>query len=232
MRRKLTLGAVAALLAAGGSVAVVTAAGQGRRGAALVPGHGHRSAASRGARSTTPGGAHGYLYLAASYLGVTRAQLIGELRSGRTLATIADSTPGRSSSGLIDALVNAKTARVSALVADGKISAVSGRRAMAHVRERVTAEVNRVFGAGGAAHTNVSVAASYLGVSVAQIRRDRRSGQSLAQIASATPGKSASGLIEALVAATTARRAASEAAIIRKRVTAAVDRPPLHAAAR
>lgn len=42
---------------------------------------------------------------------------------------------------------------------------------------------------------------TYLGLQPAQIRADLRAGQTLAQIADATPGKSASGLVSAIMAA-------------------------------
>jgi hypothetical protein len=42
---------------------------------------------------------------------------------------------------------------------------------------------------------------TYLGLQPAQIKADLRAGQTLAQIANATPGKSASGLVSAIMAA-------------------------------
>jgi hypothetical protein len=46
-----------------------------------------------------------------------------------------------------------------------------------------------------------SAVTSYLGLQPAQIKADLRAGQTLAQIANATPGKSASGLVSAIMAA-------------------------------
>jgi len=64
-----------------------------------------------------------------------------------------------------------------------------------------------------------AIAAGYLGLTRAQLRAKLRSGQTLAQIASATVGKSATGLIEVLVNASQQERMASA----RSRITLAVD---------
>jgi hypothetical protein len=57
--------------------------------------------------------------------------------------------------------------------------------------------------AGGPAgmHDDLSVAATYLGLTESELQTKLRSGTTLAQVASATDGKSADGLIDALVAA-------------------------------
>jgi hypothetical protein len=57
------------------------------------------------------------------------------------------------------------------------------------------------FGRVGGAVGDQSAAAAYLGLSEAQIRSDLQNGQTLAQIANGVSGKSASGLIQALVGA-------------------------------
>lgn len=132
---------------------------------------------------------NGTLATAAGYLGVGPAQLRGELQSGKSLAEIANATSGRSSAGLI-----------AALEAAGKQKLAT---AAARLPMRVTAEVDRVGGQDRA----LSAAAGYLGVSEPQLRAERRSGKTLAQIAKATSGKSEAGLIEALVAARRARLA-------------------------
>jgi hypothetical protein len=159
------------------------------------------------------------LVTAASYLGVSTAQLKSELRSGKSLGEIANATSGRSSTGLIDTLLAAARARLAA--------------AQANLPKRVAAQVNRPGGRHGP-----SVAAGYLGLTPAQLRAELRSGRTLAQIADATSGKSAAGLIDALVAARTAKLAARVAAgaltksqqaarvaKLRRRVTAMVNKP-------
>lgn len=82
----------------------------------------------------------GELATAAAYLGISRDQLRRRLRSQVTLAAVADSTPGRTSAGLIDALLNA---RASALRAAGAQPRKRLSSRDAQLRERVTAEVNR-----------------------------------------------------------------------------------------
>lgn len=55
-------------------------------------------------------------------------------------------------------------------------------------------------GPGGGPGDPLAAAASYLGISESTLRSDLQSGKTLAEIANATSGKSASGLIAALVA--------------------------------
>ena len=79
----------------------------------------------------------------------------------------------------------------------------------------------------GSAHRVVSAdlaaAASYLGTSGTQLQSDLASSKTLAEVADATSGKSAAGLIAALVA-TKKQKLDLAAASLTKRVTAAVNR--------
>ncbi len=59
------------------------------------------------------------------------------------------------------------------------------------------------FGGGGGPFGGLSAASSYLGLSTSQLMTQVAAGKTLAQIANATSGKSASGLIDAMVAAQT-----------------------------
>jgi hypothetical protein len=187
LKQKLTAGAAVAVALAGVTVAAVTATGQAPtpRLAAGRP-LGHRI----GPRD---------LIAAAGYLHVGTSQLQSDLRSGQTLAQIAIAG-GSSVGGLVEALVAAKRARLAV--------------AAAGLTRRVTAEVTGVPGArlhrrgdgrGGylfAAKSHLGfVAASYLGLPAAQLENALRSGQTLAQVANATGGRTAAGLIDALVAA-------------------------------
>lgn len=72
------------------------------------------------------------------------------------------------------------------------------------------------------ARPGLAPAASYLGVTVPRLESDLASGESLAQVADATNGKSATGLIESLVAEKKKRLSAATASLTR-RVTAAVN---------
>jgi hypothetical protein len=208
LKQKLAARAAIVVVLAGGAVAAVTAT---RQGPSYTPAAARRSAHRVIRRDLTA---------AASYLGVTLAQLQSDLASGKTLAEVADATSGKSAAGLIEALVAKKKQKLIA--------------AAASLTKRVTAEVNRSGGpglpAGGsgsrrsgsarrpgwhglfAAPTRLGfVAASYIGTSAAQLQSDLKSGTTLAEVADATNGKSAAGLVEALVAARRARLAAAVA---------------------
>jgi hypothetical protein len=67
----------------------------------------------------------------------------------------------------------------------------------------------QVNGRGGG--PDLSAAAGYLGISAATLQADLRSGQTLAQIASATSGKSTAGLVAALVKASNGRLTQAQA---------------------
>ncbi len=176
----------------------------------------------------------GTLATAAGYLGSTPVQLRGELRSGKSLAAIADAAPGKSEAGLIAALEAASKQRLAA--------------AAAALPRLIAAEVDRAGGpaarhgragahVAGRGHA-LAAAAGYLGLSTTQLRGDLRSGHTLAQVAKETAGRSEAGLIEALVAArkaalatkvkagriTPAQAASVPVPVLVKRVTAEVNR--------
>jgi hypothetical protein len=179
LKRRLLLGIALVAVAAGATAAVVMAAQPSAKA------HHHKGAA-------------GPLVTAAGYLGLSTAQLQSELRSGKSLAVIANATPGKSQAGLVEALESSDKRKLAAAAA-------------ARLPQRVLAQVDRVGGplpglARGARHKRprvrtLSAAAGYLGVSTAQLRQDLRSGKTLAQLANTTSGKSAAGLLEALVGA-------------------------------
>jgi hypothetical protein len=163
LKRRLALAVALCALAAGGTVAALAATGQAEH---------HRAVAVLAARD---------LSAAASYLGIAPARLQAAVRAGNSLARIAAATPGKSSQGLVAAIVEAKQARLAGISA--KLS------------RHVKAEVNRVPGQGVAAAVR-----GYLGLTQVQLRNEARAGRTLAQIAEATSGKSAAGLIAAIVA--------------------------------
>ncbi|MHB8532240.1 MAG: hypothetical protein ACYDC2_05925 [Solirubrobacteraceae bacterium] len=86
---------------------------------------------------------HSLRVAAAKYLGLAPSALAQQLRSGATLAQIADRTSGKSSSGLIEALV---AARLQMAAESG--SAKHGGKAksaaqLAKIRQHITAFVNK-----------------------------------------------------------------------------------------
>jgi hypothetical protein len=194
VRQKVFAAAAVAVLVAGGALAAVSATGHGndaKRGA-------HHAAAGR-VRSRD-------LATAATYLGLSPAELSRQLRGGETLAQIsASSGGGRSVQGLTEALEAAKRAKLAKLAAN--------------IPKRVSAEVQRPGGPGGPGagprrsararlhalfgrHRRLGDAvAAYLSATPAELERELASGKTLAQVAAATPGKSAAGLVAALVAA-------------------------------
>ena len=240
-KQKVAAGAAVAVLVAGGSVAAVSATGQG---SSHAPSSSRRAAHRRaGAHIASAARHEGHnLSVAASYLGVSAAQVQSDLHSGQTLAQIADATSGKSAAGLIEALVAAqkrKLAKVSAnltrrVTAEVNGSAGADLRGHTARGQRAKAVGRPVFAARGA----LGLAAySYLGVTSTQLYNDLRSGQTLAQVADATSGKSAARLVSALVAARREQLAVAvtaglltrphEEAILAKlpgRITALVDR--------
>jgi hypothetical protein len=117
-----------------------------------------------------------------------------KLRSGLSLEQIAAATPGKSATGLLDALVEARTARLAHAASAGKLSAAARAVRVARLRTRIQRQLDRVPG-----YPGLAASARYLGLSATQLRSQLESGHSLAEIAGATPGKSATGLIEARV---------------------------------
>lgn len=201
-KRHTLLATAAAIVAVGAVVATVTAKSSThpRRSPAHAPvGSGARE--SSAADAATPGA----LAIAAGYLGVPPAKLRSELRSELSLAQIANAAHGKSAAGLIDALVAERSAPVKNSVGAPGLSPSARRERLARLRRRITRQVLRLPG-----YVGLPASARYLGVSVPQLRAELEAGRSLAQIADATPGKSATGLIDARVSA---REAAIRAAV-------------------
>ena len=86
---------------------------------------------------------------AATYLGISQSDLQTDLQSGKTLAQIANATSGKSSSGLIAALVAASKTRLEAAVTAGTLTQAQADQFTAILKERVTGMVNGVRPAHG-----------------------------------------------------------------------------------
>ena len=152
--RNTKIGAIAvtavALVAAGGAFAA------GKYHGSKAAARGGLSAGS--AASQTPGTAHdrrgfgfgrgfgrgGDLATAATYLGVSESDLQTGLQSGKTLAQIANATNGRSSSGLIAALVAAAKTRLETAVTARTLTQAQADQFAALLKERITDMVNGV----------------------------------------------------------------------------------------
>ena len=94
-----------------------------------------------------PGFGHGHfghfadLDAAATYLGLTEAELRAELEDGKTLAEIAKAE-GKSVPGLVQALVKAANERIAEAVADGRLTQAQADELEADLEERITDLVN------------------------------------------------------------------------------------------
>ena len=99
-----------------------------------------------------PGGlrGHGAFAAAATYLGLSDAQLMGDLRSGKTLAQIA-TAQGKSVSGLETAMTDAVKSRLDRLVASGWITKLQEQRILNRLSARINRLVNRAQLAAGPA---------------------------------------------------------------------------------
>ena len=140
------------------------------------------------------GGAHtDYLSAAATYIGITVDQLRTELGTDKSLADVAVAH-GKTRDGLIQALVTASQTSITTLVDQKGIGAERGP------------------GGRGVIGDQFSVAATYLGTTTADLRTKTQAGQTLAQIAAATSGKSRDGLVAALTTDAKAKIAAAQTA--------------------
>jgi hypothetical protein len=141
LRRRLAAAGVVALVAL---VGAGTAAACGDRGgdhavhsarsAAFAPSHHHHAWHHRG-----------LLAVPAAYLGLTKAQLRDRLASGKTLAQVADATPGKSAAGLVDYVVGLAKAKLDPWVARGKLTADRESAILAKLRDWATAAVSRTW---------------------------------------------------------------------------------------
>jgi hypothetical protein len=191
---KALIGAGAALLLSGGIAAA--ALGPSNVGSAVMaslPG----DVALAVQNNMGHNGGPGVLSTAATYIGITEAALRTELATGKSLADIA-LAHGKTRDGLIAALVQASTTQITTLV-DTKnpfpAPPAGGPGRGFHVEGN-----------------SLAAAATYLGITEADLRTKLQGGQTLAAIANATAGKSRDGLIAALVADATAKIDAAQKA--------------------
>ncbi len=108
-----------------------------------------------------------------------------------------------SSTALTSAMKAAEYDQIGVAVAAGRLTQAQADTLKQRVQRGELPSLGRRLGRGafGPGH----VAAQYLGISQATLRGELQSGKSLAQVASATPGKSVEGLKAAIMAAAKAR---------------------------
>ena len=211
-KRSLAAGAVVVLAIAGAGVAFGAGANKGkgkssqskRSGtAALSKAHGPAGHGLRGGDDFDA---------AAAYLGKTAAQVQADLAAGKTLAQIAAATSGNSTDGLIAALVTHEKTEIAAKVTAGALTQAQADAIIPTLTAHFTSFVNGTgggpgFGGGhgpggpGGHSDELDAAATYLGLTAADLITKVQAGQTLAQVAGATSGKTAAGLVAALVAA-------------------------------
>ena len=155
--------------------------------AAVVSGQNNTTAQNNGV------GHADYLSAAATYIGITVDQLRTELGTDKSLADVAIAH-GKTRDGLIQALVTASQTSITTLVDQKGIGAQRGP------------------GDCGVIGDQLSVAATYLGTTTDDLRTKMQAGQTLAQIAAATSGKSRDGLVAALTTDAKAKIAAAQTA--------------------
>jgi len=147
-----------------------------------------------------------YFTAAATYIGITEAQLRTELGTDKSLADVAIAH-GKTRDGLIAALTAAQQQDIATLVDQKGIGARPnpangygpGPGFGRGPGDRVTGD-------------SLAAAATYLGTTTSDLQTKIRAGQTLAQIANATAGKSRDGLFNALVADATAKIDAAQKA--------------------
>jgi hypothetical protein len=84
------------------------------------------------------------LAAAASYLGLTEAQLRTELDGGKTLAQLAKAR-GKSVDGLVNALYAARKKELDAAVAAGRLTKTDEQSFLSNLKQRITDRVNGTF---------------------------------------------------------------------------------------
>lgn len=182
-------------------IAVAAASLAGAGAAVAESSHPHSAPLSHGLRAGGPGAMHDDLSVAATYLGLTETELQTKLRSGKTLAQVADATDGKSANGLIEALVAAAKQHIAADVSSGRLTQSQADQILSGLKQHVTDRVDSTGPPGrGGPHGGLDAAATYLGLTETDLMTQLQSGKTLGEIADATSGKSKAGLVAALVA--------------------------------
>lgn len=160
---------------------------------------------------------------AVAYLQLDRATIAADLRAGQSLAQIA-TAQGKTADGLVTALLAPAKLRLDAAVAAGRLTSDKETAFLARLRTVVTAIVNHASTA-HVAPVRVSTASilkpalAYLQLDLRGVIAQLRSGKTLAQVAVAQ-GKTAAGLVDAVVASV---KAQLDARVVAGKLTAAQE---------
>lgn len=166
-------------------------------GVALAPSLVSTAAAQIGANVTATAehkGLGGDLFQAAAdFIGITVDELRTEMGTDKSMADVAIAH-GKTRDALIAALTTAQSAKLAEIVDHkGFPQRPAGAPGFGH-RLEVHVKVDLL-----------ETASTYLGITVADLRTQARSGKTLAEIAAATSGKTKDGLVAAIVADETAQ---------------------------
>ena len=130
-----------AVLGAGAAIAATHGGGGSTSSAAANVGAGRPGGPPGGGRGPG-GGFQADLTAAATYLGTTTANLRTQLSGGKTLAQVASATSGKSTAGLIDAIVAAEKKQLTTAQSSGKLTQAQTTQLLSGLTQRVTSFVN------------------------------------------------------------------------------------------
>ena len=140
------------------------------------------------------------LKTAATYLGLSQADLQTALKSGKTLAQLA--TAPKTAAGLVDAITASAKANLDAAVAAGWLTQKQADAVLDGVTAEATSLVNDGPGVPKTAPEKkagpLDAAATYLGTTVDDIQTALKGGKTLAQLVTAP--KTVDGLVDAMTA--------------------------------
>ena len=160
----------------------------------------------------------GLLTAASTYLGLDKATIVADLKAGQSLAQIAVAQK-KTADGLVAALLAPVKLHLDAAVAANRLSAAQETAVLSRLQTAVTTLVNTALPIKPFAppirvnpDSIIKSGLAYLGVDLKTLFTQLHSGKTLAEVANATPGKSASGLVDAVVAATKTKLDAQVAA--------------------
>ncbi len=80
---------------------------------------------------------------AAAYLGLSQQDLLTQLKSGKSLADVANATPGKSRDGLVAALATAANTNIDAAVLSGKLTADQAMQLRQKIATQIATIVDR-----------------------------------------------------------------------------------------
>lgn len=107
---------------------------------------GHSSGTANAAEQHSRAGVRaGVFSVATSYLGLSSKQIKTQLRDGKSLADIANATPGKSASGLVDAITTALQTKLNAWVSAGKLSSTREASILAAAAPKIEKLVNATW---------------------------------------------------------------------------------------